>query len=119
MTIDLYGLLTIGDRVRYLREEVRKMKVGELAKALGIASASLSQIESGSTKSPSAETLLKMAVELEANPFWILDGKGDPLTWPKVVGDEAGALISMFNAMSDERKSVLLATCNALYKQDG
>lgn len=50
MTIDLYGLLTIGDRVRYLREEVRKMKVGELAKALGIASASLSQIESGSTK---------------------------------------------------------------------
>lgn len=118
MTKDLSQLMTIGDRVRYLRDEVRKMKVGELAKALGIASASLSQIESGVTKSPAADTLLKLAVELNANPFWILDGKGDPLTWPKLVGDEAGALLSMFNAMTDERKAVLLATCQALHKQE-
>jgi transcriptional regulator with XRE-family HTH domain len=55
MTFDLSTLLTIGDRVRYLREEVRKMKPAELAKALGIAQASLSQIETGSTKSPSAD----------------------------------------------------------------
>ena len=119
MTKDIYNLVTIGDRVKYLREEVRKMRPGELAKALGIAQASLHQIESGSTKSPSAETLLKLTVILNANPFWIIEGKGDPLTWPKVEGKQAGELVSMFNAMPEERKAVLLATCIALYNQNG
>jgi hypothetical protein len=59
-----------------------------------------------------------MTVALNANPFWIIEGKGDPLKWPKVEGEDAGALVSMFNAMSAEKQAVLLATCAALHNQD-
>lgn len=118
MTKDRFQLVTIGDRVRYLRETVRNMTSTELAKQLGIAVASLSQLENGSTKAPSAENLLKLTLALKANPFWIITGEGDPEKWPDVKTEDAASLVSMFNSMSQEKQAVLLATCAALHNKD-
>ena len=60
-------LRSIGERIRWLRKE-QGMLQGTLAKKAGFSQASLSQVESGLSKSPSAPVLLRIAAALNANP---------------------------------------------------
>jgi transcriptional regulator with XRE-family HTH domain len=64
----------VGERIAYYREAIN-MSQKELADRLGIKPPSVSQIESGVTKSPAAITLLRAAKILGLDPMFLLTGE--------------------------------------------
>lgn len=60
MNLHLTDPANIGGRIKHMREQ-RGMTQPELAEAIGIKQPSMSDIESGKSKSPSAINLLKIA----------------------------------------------------------
>lgn len=64
---------TVGDRVRQVRQE-RGWTVAELAKRVGIAQSSLSELELGDSKGTAY--IVDLALTLEVSPFWLNSGKG-------------------------------------------
>jgi transcriptional regulator with XRE-family HTH domain len=66
---------SIGDRIRIERES-QKMSKAELGRMIGVTRAAISRIESGATKSPTAENLSKIADALGLSYQWLIDGKG-------------------------------------------
>ena len=108
--------LTIGDRLRYLME-VRKYKQVELAAKIGLTQAAISNIVTNSSRKPSAPTLLKLAAALQANPDWIITGKGDPFEI-NVVGRKAEKeLLDAFRNMSEQAQAALLAAAKAMQRE--
>lgn len=85
----------------------------QLASAIGISGPSVSQLETGVSKSPAAATLLKIAAVFDANPDWILDGKGEPFVSSAVDGvrDELAAIAA---DLPDGQVAALLAAAKAL-----
>lgn len=69
------GYKNVGERVAALREAAG-INQRQFAIELGIRQQSLSEIESGKSKSPSATTLLKAAGRLNVNPWYLLTGEG-------------------------------------------
>lgn len=65
----------IGRRVRAARREAGMTQV-QLAAAIGITQGSLSAIERGNSKSPAAETLLRLSEATRCRPEWIMRGAG-------------------------------------------
>jgi transcriptional regulator with XRE-family HTH domain len=104
---------TFGARVRYLRK-LRGFSQGALAKLVGISQPSISDLENDVSKEPSAPTLLRMAAVLQANPEWMLNGKGHPLTVE--VSDTAAKneMASLFAAMTPEQQAAMLSTARVL-----
>ena len=64
-----------GQRIRRLREQ-RGISQSFLARSAKIKSPSLSEIESGKSKSPSAKTLFLLARSLGVDPYHLLTGSG-------------------------------------------
>lgn len=89
------------------------MRQSALAKEIGITAQSLGAIENGKTKSPSASTLLKLAAVLDANPEWIIHGRGTP-TIPKATPTTADEFAAVFRELSPEHQAALLAAAKAL-----
>jgi transcriptional regulator with XRE-family HTH domain len=67
-----------GPRLKYWRELRGFKKQGSFAEKLGIKQGSLSELESGESKAPSADVLLKMADLLQLRPRYLLLGEGAP-----------------------------------------
>ena len=71
--------VTMGERIRKAREAVRirgkPMSQGELGRRIGVQRASVSQWESGTTKSIKGEHLIKLARELNQPQEYLLHGK--------------------------------------------
>ena len=65
----------LGERLRHARKD-RKLSQVSLAKAAGIKQPSLSELESGESKSISGDTLVSIAAALRVRPEWIVTGKG-------------------------------------------
>lgn len=105
--------LSIGDRLRYLIE-VRRYTQVELAKKVGVTQAAISNLVTDSSRKPSAPTLLKLAAALQANPQWILDGKGDPFEINTIGARAEQDLIEQFRAMDDQSKAAILAAAKAM-----
>lgn len=102
---------TPGQRVKWLREE-KKMPQLTLAKAIGIKQPSLSQLERGKSKSPAASTLLRIAAVLEANPEWIMHGRGHPFEIDAVESDSE--MRDVFSQLSPAHQAAILAAAKAL-----
>ncbi len=66
---------TCGQRIRRRREQLGFKNQAAFARLLGIAQSTLSEIETGQSKMPSAEVLLKMSEVLEVSQAWIITGK--------------------------------------------
>ncbi len=64
----------IGERIYALRTE-RRWSQQKLAKKIGVARATIGEIESGQTTAPAAETLLRLADALDVDPWIILYGR--------------------------------------------
>lgn len=64
----------IGERVLALRTE-RRWSQHKLAKRMGVARATIGELESGQTATPSAETLLRLADALDVDPWVIVYGR--------------------------------------------
>lgn len=65
---------TLGDRVREERE-LKGLSQQQLATAAGIKQSSLSEIETGETKSPAGDTLIALAAHLGVRPEYLQTGK--------------------------------------------
>ena len=67
--------MKISDRLKEAREAKNKTR-RDLATAVGVSSAAISQWESGETKSIAAENLLRTAKFLNVRPDWLVFGTG-------------------------------------------
>lgn len=110
---EIYTMLTIGDRLRYLLE-LRQMTQVALAEKIGLTQAAISNLITDETRKPSSATLMKIAAVLECNPTWILDGIGDPFAWAPVTNETEVELLKAFKALDDGGKAHLLATAQVL-----
>jgi transcriptional regulator with XRE-family HTH domain len=68
-------MTTLGARLKKIRDD-RALTQKELAKASGIKQPSLSDIETGETKMPDAETLIGLCETLRIRPAWLVTGRG-------------------------------------------
>jgi transcriptional regulator with XRE-family HTH domain len=102
----------LGDRIRKLRE-AKNMSQTELAKAAGVSQATISDAETGETKSGiRALTLLRIAAALDTNPEYLRTGKGPPdATLP--TGTEAD-LLTLFGKLNQQNRDALVAAAKAL-----
>ncbi len=101
---------TPGQRIRSARE-LAGMNQGELAKKVGITQATLSEIETGESKLPSAPVLVKMSEILGKSARWIVFGEDGDVTIPS---EREVELLKAFRQMPDDAKSALMQTAQAL-----
>jgi transcriptional regulator with XRE-family HTH domain len=66
----------VGVRLRTARK-LRGMTQQQLAKDSGVSQATISDLETGESKSPTGTNLVSLAQSLEVSPEWLADGKGD------------------------------------------
>jgi transcriptional regulator with XRE-family HTH domain len=66
--------MTSGQRIKE-RREFLKLRQGELAKLAGISQSTLSELESGESKMPSAKALMGLSKALNVTQAWIITGK--------------------------------------------
>lgn len=103
---------TIGERVRALRI-MRGMKQATLAKAAGIKPPSLSQIETGRTKTLKASTILRIAAALDTNPSFLMSGTGSPeMADAPNPNDEE--VMEVMRGMTAKQRAALLAVAHVL-----
>jgi transcriptional regulator with XRE-family HTH domain len=68
--------MIVGERLRLVREREDDMSQSALARLVGMTPSAISQIESGTSKKPSADNLMPIAKALRVNPEWLMTGKG-------------------------------------------
>lgn len=105
--------LSIGQRIRLARETLG-LNQGELARRIGIKQASLSDLENGLSKAPSARVLLDMADILKVTPRWIIDGKDGEL---KIATPKEHDLLDLFRELPEPQQQAMLGTLQALAKK--
>lgn len=103
--------MTIGERIQKKRKEIG-MSQAKLARAIGVTRASMSQIESGQTKSPAASTLLLIAATLNASPTWIITGKGPEEL--RLIMPAESELVETIRKLTPENMAALSAAAQAL-----
>lgn len=104
--------MSIGNRVRGRRKELGMTQV-DLARSCGITQASLSNIETGETKSLRGMTLLALARALRTTTRWIMSGKGPHEPEPQLSAQEE-RLLELFLDLSDTNRAAVLAAAEAL-----
>lgn len=67
----------IGVRLRHARKTLRNMTQQELAKSSGVKQATISDLETGESKSPVGTNLVRLAQSLRVSADWLAHGKGD------------------------------------------
>jgi transcriptional regulator with XRE-family HTH domain len=67
--------MALKDRIREARQ-ARKMTQIQLAKAASIKQPSLSELETGESKTLSGDTLIALSAALRVRPEWLQNGKG-------------------------------------------
>jgi len=68
---------TIGSRLRNKRRE-RGLNQKEIAMAADVTNAAVSKWETNGGKSMSAIVALNLADKLNVNPYWLIQGRGEP-----------------------------------------
>jgi len=68
---------TIGSRLRNKRRE-RGLNQKEIARAADVTNAAVSKWETNGGKSMSAIVALNLADKLNVNPYWLIQGRGEP-----------------------------------------
>lgn len=108
---------TIGDRIREAREAKGWTKA-ELARQLKVEPPTISQLESGETKSPSSENLLRLR-DLGINPDFIMRGKG-----PKLLEDiekklKTDTLMSMIGELDESEADMVADVVKGIIRRKG
>lgn len=108
-----------GARLKRWREERGFSHQGKFAEALGVKQASLSELETGQSKSPSAVVLMKACELLNLRPLYLLHGEGPPeaQNFSELSGPEA-QLVMLYRALPNETmRHALLIDVEARTKQ--
>lgn len=112
-------LETFGERIAYWRRLRGFKRQGELASRLGITQSSLSLLESGDSKAPAADTLLKLCDELRLRPKYVLFGEGPPEAqhFQELNGLEAQLVMIFRQLPSDALREALLIDANNMLER--
>lgn len=76
------NLTDIRDRIRYLREDVLKVKQGDMSLRLGLKQGSLSDIERKKTKKVTDRVINDICREYSVNENWLRYGQGEIFVQP-------------------------------------
>lgn len=87
------------------------MSQPELARAVGISQPSMSAIETGATRSPTAAHMLRIAAVLCANPVWLVTGEGDSEIYQSASEAE---WVEVLRSLDDAQRRAILAAAKAL-----
>lgn len=102
---------TIGGRIQYARIAAG-LTQEQLASKVGVSKGAVSQWESGTIKTLSAESLLKLADAVEASERWIMLGKDDqghdiPMGKPTHLDPDASDLIETYIQLPEHAREEL------------
>lgn len=97
---------TAGQRIRQRREALGFDHQGEFAKLVGCKQSTLSEIENGESKFPSAEVLVRMCEVLSTTARWILYGEDGEVSVPT---KEEVELLTSYRDLPEDAKPQLLA----------
>ena len=105
------------ERLRALREQ-RGLRIGELARSVGVSDSAIRQMESGGTKRASFTVGLMLSRELGVNPWYLCFGDDGVVLETGVRSEEAAAKalehVILGTAARDQRVSTLEARVAAL-----
>lgn len=76
----LSGLKTIGQRLRWAREEWWGVSQEHLASVCGLSQASIAKIERDATNKPRLQNLIKLSLALSVDANWLESGDGQPFS---------------------------------------
>jgi len=112
---------SFGPRLQYWRKLRGYKKQGALAEKLGIKQGSLSELESGESKAPSAEVLLKLSDLLGLRPRYLLFGEGAPESqyFQELNGLEAQLVMIFRQLPNDTLRDALLIDANDMLNRSG
>jgi transcriptional regulator with XRE-family HTH domain len=119
--VTLPKFATFGARLRFWRELRGFKRQGDFAERLGIKQASLSELETGESKSPSAEVLLKAADLLQLRPHYLLAGSGaaESRNFSDLNGLEAQLVMIFRQLPTDALRDALLIDANNMLNRSG
>lgn len=96
----------IGVRLRHARKTKGLTQV-QLAKASGVKQATISEVETGESKSPVGTNLVRLALALQVSPEWLATGKGPMVSTDPPLSQEAQRVARDWLKLAPEvRKSV-------------
>lgn len=98
---DTYGMSDIATRLRYARK-LRKLGQVKLAELSGVKQPSISELETGESRSFRGNTLVALAKALKVNPEWLQHGKGAMERVNVPLSDEAIALAQAWQRLDPE-----------------
>ena len=108
----LENVTTIGERIRFLRQVIRKITQQELADATGISRGNLSNYEKDRFK-PASDAILAIANYFNVSTDWLLTGKEslnsitniyNPYTNSMVLSNREIELINLFRKLKNDDK---------------
>lgn len=106
-----------GERIRAYRQRAGyAQKV--FARLIGVSAPSLSEIESGASKNPSALTLLKAAAVLGVDPMHLLTGEGLAINAVQVLAADEIRLLLLYRELSKGAKLEVERAINTLYAEE-
>lgn len=99
--------MNLGARIKRRREELGLQQI-DLARRVGISQPSLSNIESGKTKSLRAATLVGLARALKTTTRWIMTGRGPHEEDPILTEEDARMFEAWLSLTDNNRKTAIL-----------
>lgn len=100
----------IGNRIISIRQE-KNLTQNQLADILRITRAHLGNLETG-RRTPNAQTIRLMCLELGVNESWLLTGKGDPYSSASALHPQE--LIRLYESLSPALRRCALEQLRAL-----
>ena len=97
--------MTIGERIRYRRQEL-EMTQEELGKKVGLTKAAINKYEKGIVVNMKRDMIARFADALEMSPVWLLGLEDDQ----QKENAEEEHLLALFRTLNDEGRTFLLQT---------
>jgi transcriptional regulator with XRE-family HTH domain len=112
---------TFGERLAYWRVLRGYKRQGALAETIKIAQPSLSELESGKSKQPAADVLLKLCDALHLRPKYLLNGDGPPESqyFQELSGLEAQLVMIYRQLPTEALQDSLLIFANDMLNKSG
>ena len=107
-------ILTISERIRFLRKEKLHLTQEALGEPLGLTRANIANIEAGRI-AVTERVIISLCKEFKINEEWLRTGEGDmfvPLTRSEAIAEFAGSLMKEEDASFKKRLIEALAKLN-------
>lgn len=85
---------------------------------VGITTASMSNIETGETKSLKASTLMRLAAALDVDPLYIETGNGEPRKLSEMTAPSQVEIVAAIQKLSPSAQAALLAAAQAMLRSE-